>query len=52
MSSKNEQYDFLCDNGFFEATKIVVEDNKKQEISCCDNNISDVIAVRAEEKSF
>lgn len=44
MSSKNEQYDFLCDNGFFEATKIVVEDNKKQEISFCDNNISDVIA--------
>ena len=44
MSSKNEQYDFLCDNGFFEPTKIVVEDNKKQEISCSDNNISDVIA--------
>lgn len=43
MSSKNEQYDFLCDNGFFEPIKIVVEDNKKQEISCCDNNISDVI---------
>ena len=44
MSSKNEQYDFLYDNGFFEPTKIVVEDNKKQEISCSDNNISDVIA--------
>ncbi len=35
MSSKNEQYDFLCDNGFFEPTKIVVEDNKN-EVSFCE----------------
>ena len=30
MSSKNEQYDFLYDNGFFEPTKIVVEDNRNE----------------------
>lgn len=35
MSSKNEQYDFLCDNGFFEPIKIVVEDNKN-EVSFCE----------------
>lgn len=54
MSSKNEQYDFLYDNGFFEPTKIVVEDNKKQEISCRDNNISDVIAgtTQSREEKF
>lgn len=35
MSSKNEQYDFLYDNGFFEPTKIVVEDNRN-EVSFCE----------------
>ena len=35
MSSKNEQYDFLYDNGFFEPIKIVVEDNKN-EVSFCE----------------
>ena len=35
MTKKNEPYDFLYDNGFFEPTKIVVEDNKN-EVSFCE----------------
>lgn len=35
MTKKNEPYDFLCDNGFFEPFKIVVEDNKN-EVSFCE----------------
>ena len=35
MTKKNEPYDFLYDNGFFEPIKIVVEDNKN-EVSFCE----------------
>ena len=51
MAKSNfEPYIFLSDNGFFDPIEVIVDDNKHQEISCCDNNISDVNAETAQSR--
>ena len=49
-NSNFEPYAYLYDNGFFNPIEVIVDNNKHQEISCCDNNISDVNAETAQSR--